>query len=354
MTVTVRSRARVGQRVVVVLLGVLGLLAAMLGAASAGPVPPAAPTPPGTPAKDVKEIPLTPQSLLPESVVYHEPSKAFFASSENGGAITEGYLDGRPAEVFLPPGRDGTGTPDMRTEAVGLGVDAKNRLYVAGGASGSLSVYDIRTKALLHTFETGRGGYLNDLTITRKGDVYATDSFRPRIYRISAAKIDAKAGEPEIINTAPEVTTSPVGSRPPKPFNANGIRESPDGKYIVFDDLNDGALYVMTPPPPGKVTPRTIKPVTITGGNLGDADGLEFVGNSLYVADNGGERILRLDATSYTPTNFSAKIGAAVTAPQFHTPTGIAKAPGNRLLVANSELFDPNGPPFFVDSIARP
>ena len=55
----------------------------------------------------------------------------------------------------------------------------KGKLYVAGGATGMIKVYDLKTKALVASFDTGAGGFLNDLVVTRKGDVFVTDSFRP-------------------------------------------------------------------------------------------------------------------------------------------------------------------------------
>ena len=77
-------------------------------------------------------------------------------------------------------------TPSRRTSpartgksAVGLKVK-RGKLYVAGGGTGSITVYDIATKAQVAKFETGSGGFLNDLQVTRNGDVYVTDSFARR------------------------------------------------------------------------------------------------------------------------------------------------------------------------------
>lgn len=336
---TWRGRALVAAAAAVLALGV--------GAGTAAAVIPGTQPPGPTPqqARDVQEIPLTATSLLPESVAYDAKAQAFYASSENGGQITKGYLDGRAAEVFLPI------TP-TRNEAVGITLDRQRRLYVAGGKSGKLHVYDVDTKAEKATFDLGLlgAGYLNDVTVDEQGCVYVTDSFLPRIYRWTPQQIAAGRGAPDVITTNPEVTTSPLGSNPPKPFNANGIRPTPDGKYLLFDDLNDAALYRMTIPPVGRPAERTITRVDVQGGSLGDADGLEFVGKQLYLADNGGERILKL-ATSKDYT--TATIESATTSPAFHTPSGIAAIPGDRLLIANSRLFDP-GLPFTAVGIARP
>ena len=49
--------------------------------------------------------------------------------------------------------------------AVGLKVH-KGKLYVAGGATGAIKVYDLKTKALVASFDTGPDGFLNDLVVT--------------------------------------------------------------------------------------------------------------------------------------------------------------------------------------------
>lgn len=307
------------------------------------------------PAQGLREIPLPgPLQVLPtgfiqpESAVYDEKAKAFYTGEQTGGAVAKVFLDGRPPEVLVPRGANG------QLEAVGVTQDAERRLYVAGGALGVLRVYDPDTKALLGSFPTlGSGvgpGFLNDVTVDRSGDVYATDSIRPQIYRWTAAQIGAGQGSPEVIATSPEATSLPVGTGTVKPFNNNGIRPTPDGRYILFNDLNDGALYRLTPPKYGS-TQREIVRVRVAGGVLGDADGMEFVGDTLYLADNGGERILKLKPSKDFA---SVTVESATTSPAFHTPTAVAKGPGDTLLVPNSELFDPNGPPFFVDTIKRP
>ena len=44
---------------------------------------------------------------------------------------------------------------------------------------GSIIVMYLATKQAVATFDTGDGGFLNDLVVTRRGDVFVTHSFRP-------------------------------------------------------------------------------------------------------------------------------------------------------------------------------
>ena len=89
-----------------------------------------------------------------------------------GGAIYRGTLDRRVVKEFIP------GAPGK--EAAGLKV-AHGKLYVAGG-------FHRRCLGLQHRDETaacvvrdGLGaGMLNDLVVTKNGDVFVTDSLVPR------------------------------------------------------------------------------------------------------------------------------------------------------------------------------
>jgi sugar lactone lactonase YvrE len=75
---------------------------------------------------------------------------------------------------FLAGGADG------RTTAIGMKVDRQGRLFVAGGGTGAVWVYDTKTRTLIRKFESGFSGqqFLNDLVIAPNGDVFVTDSMR--------------------------------------------------------------------------------------------------------------------------------------------------------------------------------
>ena len=93
----------------------------------------------------------------PEGIAFDQRSRAFFVSSTGDGAIYRGTLAATPSPFI--PARAGQ-------SAVGLKV-RHGKLYVAGGSTGAIKVYDLASKALLATFDTGSGGFLNDLVVTR-------------------------------------------------------------------------------------------------------------------------------------------------------------------------------------------
>jgi sugar lactone lactonase YvrE len=112
----------------------------------------------------------------PEGVAFDKRSKAFFVGITADGAIYRGTLGSDTVAPYIPGGAG--------RSAIGLKVK-RGKLYVAGGGTGSITVYDIATKAQVAKFETGSGGFLNDLQVTRRGDVYVTDSFRPTLWHVT-------------------------------------------------------------------------------------------------------------------------------------------------------------------------
>ena len=320
-------------RPIVVLFGVL--LSVVVAIAMVGGV---ADAKSGRGGKDTKEyvVPANP----PEGVVYDRRTKAFYGGSVSDGTLYRGTLDDPTAEVFLP-----AGAPDGRTEAVGVNVDKEGRLYVAGGSTGTLFVYDIETKAPVARFETGSGGFINDVTVTKTGDVYFTDSFRPFIYRATAEQVESGGGVPEAIPLAPEVNYGPGTQNPASPFNANGIRSTQNGKYVIFDDTNDGKLYRL------ETATGEIQEIQVDG-RTDNPDGLELRGHTLYAVDNQNELIVKVRLSG---NYLEGRVVSNTTSPEFHTPTTVSIA-GGRLLVANAEFFDQSeaGPPYYVVSIPKP
>ena len=78
-------------------------------------------------------------------------------------------------------------------------------------------MYDLATKALVASFDTGPGGFLNDLVVTGKGDVFVTDSFRPMLWHVTAAQVAAGTGAPQGLDVSASIPFT-AGA-----FNLNGI-----------------------------------------------------------------------------------------------------------------------------------
>ena len=267
--------------------------------------------------------------VYPEGIAVTRNQKRFFVTSTTDGTIFRGSVNGRSARPFLPGGEDG------RTTAVGIKT-AGDRLYVAGGATGSVFIYDLSSRELVRRVDTGTGGFINDLAVMRDGTVYATDSRRPNLYRIPAA-----ASRPVRAIPYPDFDAAPTA------FNANGIVRV-DNRTLVFVNTGNGRLY--------RVDTRTrrTRPVEVDGPALTSGDGMELQGRTLYVVRNRLERIAKVRLSR------SARAGRVVsqtTDRTFRYPTTLDTA-GDRLLVVNSQ-FDRRSAgedpelPFTVSSIRR-
>jgi DNA-binding beta-propeller fold protein YncE len=163
----------------------------------------------------------------PEGVAFDRRSKAFFVGITADGAIYRGTLGSETVSPFIPGAKG--------KSAVGLKV-RRGKLYVAGGETGTITVYDLATKKATATFQTGAGGFLNDLVVTRRGDVFVTDSFRPKLWHVTAEQVRAGSGTPQAL----DVRAIPY--EPPRAFNVNGIVAT-GGRKLVVVDSNSGKLF---------------------------------------------------------------------------------------------------------------
>ncbi|MEJ7652540.1 MAG: SMP-30/gluconolactonase/LRE family protein [Chloroflexia bacterium] len=116
---------------------------------------------------DVKTYTIPGDQVFPEGIAYDHDTGDFFVSSTTNGTIYRGNVDDSELKVFLKPGEDG------RTTAIGLELDAKGRLWVAGGPTGKAWVYDAASGELFATISTGETGmenvFLNDIAVAPDG-----------------------------------------------------------------------------------------------------------------------------------------------------------------------------------------
>jgi sugar lactone lactonase YvrE len=277
-------------------------------------------------------------AVFPEGIAYQPSTGDFFVSSTGDGTIFRGNVARGAAQPYLAGGADG------RTAAVGLKLDdARGRLFVAGGATGKLFVYDVRDGSLVGQFQTSRTPtFINDVALLPGGDAIFTDSQSPVLYRVFASPEGQLAFEEwlDLTGTALQYQQG---------FNLNGISASADGRYLVVVQSNTGKLFRID------TQSKAVSEIALNGEALTNGDGLLLEGRRLYVVRNQQELIVSVllseDLTSGT-------VEGSTTDPSFAYPTTIARA-GNRLLVVNAQ-FDRRGPdvrpdlPFTVSSVPAP
>jgi Cu-Zn family superoxide dismutase len=162
----------------------------------------------------------------PEGIAFDKRSRSFYVSITADGAIYRGTLGSDTITPFIP-GAAGKA-------AIGLKV-RRGKLYVAGGPTGVITVYDLATGQRVAKFETGTGGFLNDLVVTRRGDVVVTDSFRPTLWHVTAEQVRAGSGTPQGL----DVSAIPYETGQ---FNVNGI-VAKGGRKLLVVDSNSGKLF---------------------------------------------------------------------------------------------------------------
>ena len=276
-------------------------------------------------------------AVFPEGVAYQPSTSSYFVSSTTDGTIFRGSLSEPSASVFLAPGGDG------RTTAIGLKVDSRGRLFVSGGGTGQMFVYDTANGALLGKVSHGRTPtFVNDVAVTSAGDAYFTDSMQPILYKVAA-----DASGQYLLEEWIDFTGTPLVYQ--QGFNLNGIAVSGDDKYLIVVQSNTGKLFRI------ELATKAVAEINLGGATVTAGDGILLNGRTLYVSRNQQGLIVKIDLAEDFA---SGTVASSTSDPLLAYPTTLAWADG-RLLVVNSQ-FNKRGPglqpvlPFTITSIAAP
>ncbi len=270
---------------------------------------------------------------------------------DRGTAYVGSLIDGSIQQQDLRTGGSTqfAASPGQGRIAVGMDVDARGRLWVAGGGPGldpsvtpSLRVYDTTTGALLSEAIVS-AGFVNDVIVTRDA-AWFTDSFSPQLIRVPISRAGA-IGMPEYVALGGDWEQAPG-------FNANGIVASPNGRELIVaqstaPDVPGAALY--TAPAESDATVLEARRIQLDA-TLAGADGLVLVGRTLYsVAAAAGVVKIRLSGPLTR-----GKIVDVLPVPGSVTPTTAAVF-GPRLYVVDAKfpLFGDPTVPFATTAIRR-
>ena len=287
----------------------VGALLAVVAVLSAGS--PAAPEKGSFP--DVIQLPT---GFRPEGIEVGRGT-TFYAGSVANGAIYRGDLRTGTGAILVP-GAAGKA-------ATGIELDSRNRLFVAGAATGTATVYNAGTGALVRTYTLGTAPtFINDVVVTSTA-AYFTDSQKSVLYRVPIAPTGA-LGNAQTINLRGDYAH--VDGQ----FNLNGIDATPSGKTLVAVQSVNGRLYRIDP------ASGVAKTISLGAGSVPNGDGILLTGNTLYVVQNQLNRVAVI-ALGFGLSN--GRIVALLTDSDFSVPTTIDDF-GRWLYAVNARFGQPS------------
>ena len=241
-----------------------------------------------------------PNGFQPEGIAI-KGRTAFFGSLADGDIYAVNLRNGKGAVISQGPG----------TPSVGLKIDHRDRLFVAGGPAGNARVVDVRTGAILKSYQFTTGAsFINDVALVRR-TAWFTDSSNPVLYGLPLGMHGALP-DPSAVITLP--LTGDYVHQPG--FNLNGITATPDGKALLAVQTATGLLF--------RIDPRTgvAKKVDLGGYVLTNGDGLLTVGRTLYVVQN-QNNLVAVFRLNHGAT--SGVLKKTLTNPNFDVPTTVAQ-----------------------------
>lgn len=270
--------------------------------------------------------------IYPEGVTFNSKNNLFYVSSVTTGTIGSVDMKG----VYKPVYQDST-----LKSTYGLKVDPNQNLLWACVSDanyskfsepsthkkiGKLIAVDLKTGKKVKDIDLASQyegkHFINDIAFDLQGNIYATDSFSPVVYKID------KDGKPSVFVKSENFESIDIG--------LNGIAFSPDG-YLIVNNNSQGALYKIDLKNPDNVTRVKIKNL------FPGADGMliDNSGNLVLVQNKSVDKIHQLSSTDNWQT---AELKASTSAEDRYQQPSTATMSGEQVYVLNSkmnELSDP-------------
>jgi sugar lactone lactonase YvrE len=259
-----------------------------------------------------------PDGWQPEGIAAGRGTSLYVGSIPTG-AVWKGNARTGQGDVLVP------GQPGVRS-AIGIKVDRRNRLFVAGGATGKAFVYDARTGADLASYRLATPGaatFVNDVVVTDRA-AWFTDSSAAQLYALPLGRHGGLPDQDEV-RTLPLKGDFQLGTTGP---NLNGIVAAKGGRVLLAVQTNSGKLF--------RINPRSgrTREVDLGGATLANGDGMLLAGRILFVVQN---RLNQIAVVKLSRSLERGRLVATITDPDFDVPTTIAFQAG-RLYAVNARF----------------
>lgn len=270
--------------------------------------------------ENARQIPLPAEIQYPEGVAVSPVDGQIYVNAATTGLLARiNPTDGNGTVIASP--LDPAHATTEGVKALGLKVDQQNRVWVAGGATGTGYVVDTDSGEVLARFSTPAGTTLiNDVAVTDSG-AYFTDTRRPVLWRASTRDVRDGALEPWI-----DLRNSPI------PYgdgaNLNGIAATADDRYLIVIHMSRGELFRID------TASKAITPIRVSGGPLDGGDGVLVSGQRLYVVRQPHQEIVSLQLSADLS---EATVQKRITPPELTWPATAALT-SQGLVIGNSQL----------------
>ncbi|MGH3507915.1 MAG: SMP-30/gluconolactonase/LRE family protein, partial [Nocardioidaceae bacterium] len=260
-----------------------------------------------------------PDGFRPEGIAIGSGPTAWFGSLADGDIYEVDLVTGNGTIVSEGPG----------TSSVGMKVDHRRRLFVAGGPAGDGRVVDTRTGEILAEYPfTDAPSFVNDVVLTRD-TAWFTDSQQAQLYGLSLTP------DGQLPDVADVVHLPLSGDWVQQPgFNANGIAETPDGSALLVVQSTTGLLFRVDP------ASGVATVVDLGGASLTAGDGLLVIGRTLYAVQN---QLNQVAVVELNRAGTSGEVVDVLTSPLFDVPTTVASF-GRSLYLPNARFNTPPTP----------
>ncbi len=265
-------------------------------------------------------------------------------------AYVGSLADGSIYRADLRTGQGGVFSPAVGSPSVGLEIDNRGRLFVAGGPSGTARVIDAATGELIAEYAldgpadpSAPGSLINDVVVT-KDAAYFTDSANPVLYRLPlgrAGRLPA-ADDVQVIPYSGDL----VYDNDPSTFEANGIETTPDRSALLVVQTRTGGLFRVDPTTGASVA------VDLNGALLASGDGLTRDGRTLLAVQ---PFLNQVSVLRLSRDGLSGHVREAIRDASFDVPTTVAIS-GDRLHLPNARFGQPapSTADYDVVSVERP
>ncbi len=269
-----------------------------------------------------------PDGFRPEGIAIRGGT-AYFGSLADGDIYAVSLRTGKGTVISEGPG----------TASVGMKIDNRARLFVAGGPAGDARVVDTRTgRTLSYQLATG-AGFINDVVLAGRM-AWFTDSQNPVIYGLPLGR-HGKLPDASAIVRLPLSGDYVHGDG----FNLNGIAATPNGRALLAVQSSTGLLF--------RINRHTGVATTVDLGGyaLTNGDGLLVLGRKLHVVQN---RLNQVAVFTLNRRGTSGSLRATLTSPDFDVPTTVA-ASGRSLYLPNARfgIADPDAATYTAVRVRR-